>query len=197
MNRCLWPIAAMALIFAAPAVATVALQVNSSGVVTGATGVNVAGSLYDVNFVDGTCASVFGTCDSAHFAFTTDTSAVNASQALLDQVFVGPFALFPQLTSGCSSFQTCAVITPYSVPADYGAAGYVFLNGPTIGFPNHAQTGFFNTTLDTSSDPTEVYAVFTAEAAAVPEPATWVMMLLGFAGIAMIMRRPPVLTQIA
>lgn len=93
MNRCLWPIAAMALIFAAPAVATVALQVNSSGVVTGATGVNVAGSLYDVNFVDGTCASVFGTCDSAHFAFTTDTSAVNASQALLDQVFVGPFAI--------------------------------------------------------------------------------------------------------
>jgi hypothetical protein len=89
------------------------------GGLTGATGVDVGGTLYDVEFVDGACAAVFSGCTSASFAFTTETSAAAAAQALLDQVFLdgvpGPFDSSPNLTRDCLSELACLVITPYDV----------------------------------------------------------------------------------
>lgn len=38
---------------------------NSTGALIGAKGVNVAGTLYDVTFEGGTCASIFSGCDAA------------------------------------------------------------------------------------------------------------------------------------
>jgi len=59
------------------------------GQLYGALGVDVGGTLYDVEFVEGTCASLFGGCDDASdFAFNTQTDAELASWALLDQVFL-------------------------------------------------------------------------------------------------------------
>jgi hypothetical protein len=82
--------------------------------------------------------------------------------------------------------------------------------------PFHAESGFFYASVpfnssgdgddgvtgvvlydrdfDTTNGPvalanTNVYARFTPSAAAVPEPMTWAMMLLGFGGIGMAMRR--------
>ena len=96
------------------------LIVNDSGILTGATGVNVGGTLYDVTFVDGTCIALFEGCDSVNdFDFTTEADAVAASQALLDQIFLdaaqGEFDSDPGLTSGCvnTTFGVCEVWTPF------------------------------------------------------------------------------------
>jgi hypothetical protein len=53
------------LTFAAvPAHAAAILLVDSNGLLTGATGVNVGRKLYNVEFVDGTCRDLFGFCDA-------------------------------------------------------------------------------------------------------------------------------------
>jgi len=59
------------------------------GQLYGALGVDVGGTLYDVEFVEGSCASLFGGCDEASdFAFNTRTDAELASQALFDHVLL-------------------------------------------------------------------------------------------------------------
>jgi len=53
----------------------VVLLVDGSGVLTGATGVNISGTLFDVAFEGGTCDSVFNGCDPAEFAFSSESAA--------------------------------------------------------------------------------------------------------------------------
>lgn len=83
---------------------------------TGARGVDVGGSFYNVDFRDGSCISLFAGCDPASFLFVTLPAAQEASNALIAQVFIaGEEGLFfiPGLTRGCEGapFQ-CAVLTP-------------------------------------------------------------------------------------
>jgi hypothetical protein len=87
------------------------------GQLMGASGVLVDGALYDVQFVVGPCGVVYSGCgDVSALTFQTDVSAILASQALLDQVFLdGPLGAFdsdPILTSGCSQSNGCTVFTP-------------------------------------------------------------------------------------
>ncbi len=96
-----------------------ALLVDSSGKLTGATGVKVYGETYDVTFVEGSCSAVFNGCDSAaDFTFTTLADTYQASLALLDTVLVngpqGQFDAQPELTFGCSATDYCWVMTPYA-----------------------------------------------------------------------------------
>ena len=162
------------LLVAQPASAAAILVVN--GELTGATGVNVNGTFYDVAFVDGTCVELFSGCDAASdFTFTTLSSAVSASRALLDQVFLGTFDTVPSLTLGCENVSRCSVATPYDV-----ANGMLFssmadnLSGSGVDmFHNLRAT---DPTTNYRHDDGSVYAVFTP-AAAVPEPAS--MLLLG------------------
>jgi hypothetical protein len=88
------------------------------GFLVGAQGVEMGGTLYDVEFLDGTCAGVFGTCDPATpFEFQTGPQALAASAALLSQVFIdgpsGNFDSVPSLTRGCFGTADCRVHTPY------------------------------------------------------------------------------------
>ena len=77
------------LALTSPAQASVVLNVNGSGILTGAHNVDVNGTLYDVTFADGTCASLFGGCtDASNFAFTTDADARAAAAALENQVLL-------------------------------------------------------------------------------------------------------------
>lgn len=79
------------------------LNVNGSGKLTGATGVMVNGNSYDVEFLDGSCEEVFDGCDElSDFTFHSQSSAIDASQALLDQVFLGAFDTDPSKTIGIS-----------------------------------------------------------------------------------------------
>jgi hypothetical protein len=88
----------------------------------GASGVDVGGTFYDVQFLDGTCIDLYNGCDDvSDFTFQTQAAAILAAQALLDQVIldggVGQFDSQPGLTFGCISLAVfCDVLTPYAFP---------------------------------------------------------------------------------
>lgn len=98
-----------------------AVLVVDGGILTGAKGVDVGGILYNVEFVDGTCPSLFNGCDeSTDFVFTDIDSALLATAALLDQVFIdgpdGPFDTDPSLTAGCPPvLGSCGVLNPFGI----------------------------------------------------------------------------------
>jgi hypothetical protein len=184
-----------AFLFATPAIAAT-LIVDGSGQLTGATGVLINGVLYDVTFADGTCAALFNGCDStSDFTFTNPVDASNAAAELLNQVFLdgsqGQFDSNPSLTAGCEIFVTfnvCKAVIPHTFvsPTLINAVGALnTTTGDSVTIDDTVtQTG------DTSQSALSVFAIFTLHVSSgVPEPSTWEMMLLGFAGIGFALRR--------
>jgi hypothetical protein len=169
------------------------LLVDSSGTLTGANDVFVNGALYNVRFVDGTCAAAYDICDMAHLAFTTESSALLASKALLDQVLLdvpglGDFDSNPTLTSGCYFPNNCWILTPYQIidgnflitqtynqPDPNQPDGY-FVHQPDG--PGLSISGY-----DASLDVNGVIARWTP----VPEPSTITFLVVGF--LAVVVRR--------
>lgn len=95
------------------------------GQLLGATGVNVNDTLYDVEFKDGTCVALYDGCDdNSDFTFQSESDALAASQALLDQVFVndlmGSFDTDPSLTEGCTWILNCLALTPFDIDQSTG-----------------------------------------------------------------------------
>jgi hypothetical protein len=187
--------AALLLHFSTSALAATQI-VNSSGILTGATGVNVNGTLYDLSFVEGSCQSLFSGCNApADFNFQASADAQAAAQALLDQVFLdtalGSFDSDPSLTFGCPTpgfFTLCSAVIPYSgngVTFSEWSAG----NEPSSDSLFHSNLA--GASVDSSVNGGSVFAVFTLSQiqTGVPEPASWAMMLLGFGAIGAAMRR--------
>lgn len=156
------------------------LIVDASGQLTGAAAVNVNGTLYDVTLVDSNCAAQFGSCDPAHFDFSSFDNAYAAAQALAALIIGSPFDHDPVSVLDCL-VSDCKIFIPY-----------------TNAFFYEQQYSYGGTVTVT---PTGTYAsidAFTNEGglriarfmpAAVPEPATWAMMLLGFSAIGFARRR--------
>jgi len=172
----------------APAQGVPTLQV-SGGILMGATGVDVDGTLYDVSFLDGSCVALFADCDSlADFTFTDQATADHASQALLDQVFLAEgtpstaFDTYPPLTFGCEDFTHCYVFTPFMIisPTEI-LSSFAFNDVPSgfdyVGGPFHTDPNG-----DTTLHPEVVYAVWTPSA--VPEPTSIVLLTSGLLGLA-------------
>lgn len=161
------------------------------GELFGASGVDVDGVLYDVTFVDGTCASLFTGCDdAADFTFTTQASALAASHALLAQVFVdGPVGNFdsqPIQTNHCRISLFCEVLTPFAIAGVGLVATGVASNyaGPDSLFAaDHVSTSVWNVLTNTMIDPATsdayVFATWTAQASPVPEPSTLFLVATG------------------
>ena len=175
------------VLFCCPAWAT-SLDIVS-GILMGATEVSVGGNLYDVQFVDGTCAEVYGVCDVAHFTFKTQSDAEAASTALLSAVFLdgflGNFDSSPDLTFGCASISECRVITSYGAINATTHLGALAINrrGPTP--PDIVGSTNVSSAADTTASPFLVYAVWTPSLLVVSEP--WSITLLGFGLLALAM----------
>jgi hypothetical protein len=95
------------------------------GQLMGASDVLVDGSLYDVQFLDGTCIDLYNGCDeSSDFTFQTWASATLAGQALLDQVFLdwSAWLFFPNSGSlnGCQYSVASPTSTPCRVATPFG-----------------------------------------------------------------------------
>ena len=97
-----------------PANAATELVIDD-GQLVGATHVKVDGSWFNVDFVGGSCTNLFAGCNSpADFAFTNQTQALAAGNALLSQVFGGAHGASPELTLGCEDATLCSLIIPFS-----------------------------------------------------------------------------------
>jgi hypothetical protein len=163
------------------------------GQLMGASGVDVGGTLYDVQFVDGTCTGLFSGCDAASdFAFTTSADASAASQALLDLVFIdgvdGLFDSDPELTKGITSAIFAFVITPYAISASVVNVFSANNLDPSAGSDT---VTFFTKSFgtDTTSEPNVVYADWQKSTAAVPLPAGGVLLFSALGGIAALRHR--------
>lgn len=121
--------------------ATLVTSGSGIGSVTGATGVLIGGTSYDITFQDGTCAGLFSGCDEpADFPFPTTPGgafpgslANQAREAIRAQVFsLGGIETTPRLVRGCTSTSVCVALFPY------------FFN-PAVGGSNVFTAGVQNT----------------------------------------------------
>lgn len=167
--------------------ATPILQIDGTGKLTGATGVNVSGTFYDVQFVDGKCNDLFAGCDQpSDFIFATLAAADLASTALLNDVFAGIYDSDPALTLGCSSSAICNVYTP-SIKNGNDVSVSVAANRSLLS----ADTTFDSSLVrnsDLTGDAAGTYAVWSLPTArlsvtSVPEPTTLALLGLALAGI--------------
>jgi hypothetical protein len=168
----------------APAASAAMLTLDSSGILRGATGVDVGGTLYDVVFVDTTCIGAFSGCDSnTNSTFDTLSAADTASQALLDQVFLdlssGNFDIDPSLTFGCPNGFGCDVWTPYQFTGFSFIASIAFNSSNFDGVGN----GGAIRDVDFANFSGDVLAQWTRADAAVAEPATASLLALGLTGM--------------
>lgn len=177
-------IAASLLFCSVPSIAPAStLLVNESGQLTGASGVDVGGLLYDVSF--GQCAPTAGGFTSACTPyFHTSTDAAAAAQALLEQLFIdgpdGQFDSNPGATLYCTGSTFCMMAVPYTgAPFVDSQAAFNTATSDNVSYaPWYYSGSQFTVPLNV--------AVFTR---AVPEPASWALMLLGFAAIGASVRR--------
>lgn len=176
------------------ALAAPTLRVDINGILTGADNVQVGGNVYNVVFVDGTCAGLFSGCDElADFTFQNVTGAAAAAKALLDQVLLdgpaGNFDTDPLLTLGCPGVVVfCDILTPYDLALSMvGADNAILETGPN-GDQLRFVTGL-NPTQDTSDFSGSVFAVWHLTSTAVPLPGTVVLLGLGVAALGLVRRK--------
>ena len=198
MKQVIYAAAAATAIAITPAASAATLIVDGNGQLTGAQGVDVQGTLYDVAFAEGTCTTSNDACGRI---FGSANQALLAAQALLDQVFIntslGNFDSSPFLTSACgvAGPGACNANVAYSF-SSFGSIQTVISataqNASASPFGDLDSVRITNATrlTNTANSPSTFWAVFSNSRipSPVPEPGTWLMMILGFGAIGGVMR---------
>ena len=181
-----------------------ATAVMSGGQLIGATGIEVNGASYDVAFLDGSCNSLYNGCTG--LPFTTSSGALDASQALIDQVLQPQGINFSNsyLINGIDdltsySLYVALIMTPVTESGGLGTVnvrsvqfGYSLQTDLTAGdlpYPFYGKASDqTSSTSPFSYSPAmvdEVYAVWTpAAVSAVPLPAAAWLFISAIAGLA-------------
>jgi hypothetical protein len=175
------------------------VRIVTDGKLTGATGVSVGGTLYEVLFVDGTCVAIFSGCDAdSDFEFRTLSSGRAAANAIIDQVLLdtdlGEFDTHPDLTNGCTNPSGCEILIPIGL--DHGTAGDVdTIVAFNSALPGRGVTGGSSSVLQSSNTAAMsgvTWAKFSASpTSAVPEPGSLLLVGTGIACAARRLRRKP------
>ena len=173
--------------------ATLVTDIN--GQLLGVDGLDVNGTTYNVDFVEGSCYTLFSPCLTSD-VFTFDINeAVDASWALRNQVFEIPewssYDSMPDMTFGCNDPYGCTIYTPYAAGADNMGSAY-FFNGDGLFFFNTVATcGNCYKADDTTDNPTTVYAIWeeAGGVSPVPVPAAAWLFGSGLLGLVSVARR--------
>ena len=177
---------------------SVVLDLDNNGRLVGATGLEINGSVFSVEFLGGTCVDVFGGCDdSSDFAFNTEADAAAAGQVLLDRVFVssplGVFDTDPSLTGSCTNLTLCPAVIPFDLTQD----GMDILTSTVLNFTAFAGTDSLasetigigiDVSISGFQQPPRTFARFT-EVSPVPLPAAAWLFISGLGGLAAMRRR--------
>lgn len=205
-------LATLCILAAVEPVGAVTLRTNSSGQLTGAEGVDVGGTLYDVTFAEGTCASVYGACETSNFDFKSASDALNAARALVSQVYVGQYDTDVRHIFGCGGATAfCDTYVPFEnhVTVQFGSTFNFAVthnwnavsDAPPDDFPYYEDwaavypviAGGVGVSFDSNAYPENDganWARFTPSMVpGVPESATWTMMILGFCTVGVALRR--------
>jgi hypothetical protein len=156
------------------------LRIDASGQLTGATGVDVRGVLFDVRFMDGSCNTLFDGCDPTNYTFVMGTTLIMS--AVFDQVVIGVYDTSPELVNGCKH-SVCQIWFPKAYQPDkYGAPGVdVGIGQNTTGINDNLWVGAVWADFDTAEDAgsSRTYAVVSLTAVPLPAAAWLFISALG------------------
>lgn len=169
--------------------------VMSGGEVAGVNDLLVSGTAYDVRFHDGTCASVWGGCDTANFTFTTSFTARAASESLMTWYQLDPFNNNnPANTLGIESGLRGEIDTPWGTFLNPGNGLEYILDSTYIN--NSVAADSVNGSLwpyighNTTASSDRTWAQWNlASVSSVPETSTFLLLASGIAALGMTTRR--------
>ena len=173
------------------------LIINDDNQLMGANEVLVNGTLYDVRFVDGSAGNLFSDGNDWYTTtFTTKEDAIEASQALLDQVFLGIYDTDPELTNGIEDLSDTYINTAYDIRK--GKRKDMVLIVTTHNYSDDKEDTVYYPakfdqvtvlTLDSTNDGKTAWATWALSPNAVPVPGSLSLLGLGITAMAAINRK--------